>query len=335
MKKFLIKMLTVFSPIWILSLAYIVLDPFMVIHSYDNYHIENQKRFDNKAGLTLNYDFVGTVTLLKNTVKPNSYIFGSSRSRFYDVADWKRYLPPGAACFHFDGSGEPVWTVQKKVDFLDKHGYRIDNALFVLDHHLLSTDRPGDGHLFIISPQLVNNDNLVKFHGSFFRAFCNPAFLYAYFDLLFSKTYKPYMKKLGFVNILVTTSDTQTNEVRWEIDGLGDDYYTGDVKAMFYERGSEQTYYPPAIKKSQTEILKNIRAVFDRHETNYKIIVNPLYDQKKLDGRDLNELRNIFGERNIYDFSGINDFTGDFHNYYEPSHYRPRVAREILRQIYR
>ena len=36
----------------------------------------------------------------------------------------------------------------------------------------------------------------------------------------------------------------------------------------------------------------------------------------------------------LYDFSGINDYTHTFRNYYETSHFKPSVATEILNKVY-
>ena len=42
----------------------------------------------------------------------------------------------------------------------------------------------------------------------------------------------------------------------------------------------------------------------------------------------------LFGKDRVYDYSGSNDITADYHNYYELSHYRPSVSARILRDIY-
>ncbi|KAA6318040.1 hypothetical protein EZS27_031899 [termite gut metagenome] len=47
---------------------------------------------------------------------------------------------------------------------------------------------------------------------------------------------------------------------------------------------------------------------------------------------DLEYLENVFGEDNVFDFLGINTFTQDYTNYYDDSHYRPHVAREIMKK---
>ena len=63
-------------------------------------------------------------------------------------------------------------------------------------------------------------------------------------------------------------------------------------------------------------------------------MISPLYNKMKLHNEDLEYLKKVFGETNVFDFSGINKFTNDYRNYYESSHYRPHVAREILKIVY-
>jgi hypothetical protein len=88
------------------------------------------------------------------------------------------------------------------------------------------------------------------------------------------------------------------------------------------------------IKETQKKMLAEIFAKFQNDKTNYKIIINPLYDQEKLNSEDLIILNKIFGKENVFDFSGRNEITNDFYNYYELSHYRPHVAKMIMDIIY-
>ncbi len=81
-------------------------------------------------------------------------------------------------------------------------------------------------------------------------------------------------------------------------------------------------------------LLRNMKKIFDQQHTQYRIVISPLYDQVKLSSRDVTVLQNIFGSENVFDFSGINTITADMHNYYEGSHYRPHVARQIMDSIY-
>jgi len=344
MKQFLSKIIIFILPVIIififLIIIYVFFDPFMVIGSYDNYYAENQRRFDNKANLTMNRDMVSTNTLLYNTEKKNigynSFILGNSRSMFYNISDWKRYLSVDAICFHYNSFGESLYAMGKKIEFLDKLNIDLKNVLLVFDHESLKEDKPSKSHLNMITPILVNNDNLLEFHANFFKAFINPMFLIAYFDLRITKIYKPYMKKAGLSDYHIAY-DVLTNEYRWDyIDSLleNNQYYTPIVMQSFYKRNAIEKISPIAIKKNQIEILEKIQVILKNHNTDYKIIISPLYDQEKLNPQDLAKLQEIFGIDKVFDFSGINAITDDYRNYYENSHYLPKVANDILGKIY-
>ena len=81
-------------------------------------------------------------------------------------------------------------------------------------------------------------------------------------------------------------------------------------------------------------MLQEIFDIFTKHKTNYKVIINPLYDQVKFNNQDLNYLIQLFGKDKVFDFSGVNKFTNDYKNYYETEHYRPTVANEVMKEIY-
>ena len=78
----------------------------------------------------------------------------------------------------------------------------------------------------------------------------------------------------------------------------------------------------------------NIKRILDEDHTNYRILINPLYDQMKLDTNDMKVIVRVFGKENVFDFSGVNDITDDRRNFYEISHYRPQVAARMLDTAY-
>jgi hypothetical protein len=102
----------------------------------------------------------------------------------------------------------------------------------------------------------------------------------------------------------------------------------------FYPRESIPSYSPVSIQDQQKIMLSEIENIFQKWNTDYKIIFSPIYDQLKLNKQDLIYLENLFGKQNVFDFSGINEITNDYTNYYEWSHYRPHAAREILLILY-
>lgn len=322
-------------PLTIIGLLYIVFDPFKVLYNYNSFIESN-----SKGMVTLNQDYISTTTFVNNSEKINynSFILGNSRSIFYQVSDWKKYLNQDDRCFHFDASSESLWALSKKIEFIDKKGDSIKNILLVLDYSVIIQDKPKSGHLFIISPTLVDNSNVFDFHKTFFSAFLSPKFFYAYIDFKISNKVKPYMRKNSLLDDDPRNYDVLTNELRFDYFEnlmLEDKYYTPERLAVFYERDTiNQKISPECIFENQKLIFNNIQNISRKHNTKIKIIINPLYDQLKLNQKDLDYLKILFGKENVFDFSGINKFTNDYKNYYENSHYRPHVAREIMEIVY-
>jgi len=322
-------------PTVIASSIYIYFDPFKVLRNYDAFVVS-----DTKGMVNLNRDFVSTTIFNNNNkkMKYNSFIFGNSRSLFYLVADWKPHLNENAKCFHYDASGESLWAINKKIEYIDKQGNKIDNILLILDYPTLIQDKGRDGHLSVISPDLVNNSNFFEFHRTFFLAFLTPKFLYAYLDFKIAGKIKPYMKKGALLDDSPRNHDFITNELRFDyFDTLiaKGKYYTPKRLEPFYKRDTlVQKYSPLCILENQKAMLSNIKSIANKHHTQLKVVISPLYDQKKLNTDDLKFLQQVFGNSNVFDFSGINSITNDYRNYYENSHYRPSVTKEILKVVY-
>jgi hypothetical protein len=335
MKKFIKTILLFLIPFLILLAYYIVLDPFMVIKKYDKFYDS-----DSKGWVGLNRDYISTTTFDNNYRKRqyNSFIFGNSRSLFYQVSDWKNHLTANSNCYHFDASRESLYGLYKKVKYIDSKNLKIKNALVILDYVTLSQEKPKAGHLYIISPLLENYSNILLFHLEFLKAFLSPKFLFAYFDFRISGKVKPYMKKGDLIDDRPMKYDITWNEIRFDVfeDLISKGkYYNEERMKSFIKKDTLQTISPVAITEKQKKILKEILDVFHKHKTDYKIIISPQYNQVKLNTRDLYFLIQLFGEKNVYDFSGKNKFTIDYHDYYERSHYRPHIAREIMTIIYK
>ncbi|MCF8429431.1 MAG: hypothetical protein K9G64_04800 [Bacteroidia bacterium] len=335
MKSFIFKILLFTVPFLLMLVFYIALDPFKVVKKYDNF-------FDTNANgrVALNKDFISTTNFdnqYKNE-KYNSFIFGNSRSIFYQVSDWKKFIDSNSQCYHFDASGECIYAIHKKVKYIDSKGLKIKNVILVLDYTTLIQYKPKSGHLFVIPPQLVNNRNILTFHFEALKAFLSPKFLLAYIDYKISGKVKPYMTADYLIEDSPIWYESKTNEIRFstfEKMIAAGTFYTADKKKIFSERDKNLNLYPISISKSQKFMLKEIYDIFKKHGTNYKIIINPLYNQTKFNEQDLIFLKEIFGKEKVFDFSGINKITNDFNNYYETEHYRPTVALEIMKEIYK
>jgi len=333
---FLKKLGLLAIPLVAIVIIYILADPFKVIRNYPSFYKSGYPCYIN-----LNRDYVSTTTLDNNysTVNYNSFILGNSRSGFFEVKDWKQHLNNNPICFHFDAAGENIYGIYKKVKYLDNKVSHIDNILLILDYSTLSGTEPMKGHLFIISPQLENNRNIFEFHLEFFKVFSNPKFLFAFVDFnLFGKI-RNYMKYGAIFYDMPIYYELISNEVRFpyveSIINKDESLYYSQPSNIFYMRTGEVKYSPPCIYDKSLMLLEKIKNVFDKHKTNYKIIINPLYDQIGLNEDDVRSLCRIFGTENVFDFSGINAFTNDYRNYYDLEHYRPHVARKIMEKIYK
>ncbi len=334
MRPYLTKLLFFISPFLLVSSLYFVLDPFKVIHSYESYYVSGQPEY-----IVLNRGYVSTETFMRQYPQHryNSFIFGNSRSLFWQVQDWKPWLAADASCFHFDGSDESLFTLSRKVRFLDERDVRIDNALLIVDHSVLYWADGRNGHLIATPPRLVGHSNLLPFHASFFFSYLDPRFLLAYFDFMIFGRFREYMRDHNVLNAEPMTYDAAANEIRYpqfEKAIAEGSYYSGHRKEVFSRREKNPRPYSPCLGREHVRLLKEMRHIFSTHGTDVRIVISPLYNQRPLARRDLETLRSIFGPDRIYDYSGMNDITADYRNYYELSHYRPFVAARILREIY-
>lgn len=318
MNKFLIKSFLFSSPVLLMVIFYFIYDPFDVLHKNSYSNVPNR-------------DFVSTEAFIRNysAYKYDSYIFGNSRSIFFEVIDWEKHIT-FKNCFHFDASGESLYGIEKKLSFLYGLNVEMRNVLLLVDYETLMETNNSKGHLFIKHP-LISGESYYSFQKEFFSAF---------FDIYYLKS----LVLSTFLSQKQVDNDNSDynikyNEIKYSkyermIEKNPDDYYIPKTN-IFYKRDSLQSYYPQIIGKKQKDILSNIASILNQKKTYYKIIINPLYDQKKIDTLDLKELKNIFGKSNVFDFSGINFITEDVHNYYETSHYRPHVSRMILNEVYK
>jgi len=326
--KFFIKTGFLSAPVLFIVILYLVFDPFKVLYSYSSYYISGEPSY-----VILNRDYVSTETFIQKypTFKYNSFIFGNSRSIFYEIKDWQKYLSSNK-CFHFDASGETIYGINKKINYLNANNILIKNALIIIDYETLQGISDSKGHLFLKHPILYNGD-YYPFQIEYIKTFFDLDFLKAY--LLF----KLFDIKSKSLDDRPFDYNSENNEIKFTtyenmINKNPDDYYL-PRKSVFFKRDTIQQYSPIVIKDKQKEMLTEISNILRKDNANYKIIINPLYNQQKLNLADLNILKSLFGNENVFDFSGINEITNNMYNYYETSHYRPHVAKMIIDEIYR
>ena len=142
----------------------------------------------------------------------------------------------------------------------------------------------------------------------------------------------------GILNFVKIKIDTITNDLELvdrekNISENKIEYYR-IKKNEFYVRYKETIDSVNTIQNEQLFMLYEIKKIFEKHKTKFKVIISPLYEQKKMNSIDFNILKNIF-RQNLYDFSGKNKFNDDKFNFYETSHFRTNVGDSILNYIYK
>ena len=324
MRHFIIKTILFLLPFAGLLLWYSIEDPFMVVRNYENYcPVSSFRTCSNDA-----FRGIRLMDQYKDSLLYNSFILGSSRSDFYYVDEWKKYLGDSAVCFHFNQSGDNLLGLVQRAEYLCKRYDRIDNVLIIIDHELLADVIPNTGPLFMEPYQVTPEFDFLSFHWEFVKSFFSVKYQKSFWQNRTDNThtgyYNPYLNELY---------KPEAEAMIVENPSL---YYQSLPKNYkLYKRDTVQHFSPPILKGEQLELLDRLLFCLSEKRAKYKVIVSPLFDQIKLNQRDSLYLSNLFSAENFHDFSGINDFTRDTLNYYENSHYRPLLCAQLLKIAYK
>jgi hypothetical protein len=329
-KLFLKKFFIFLTPFIVVCILAFSMDPFKIWFEYDDYYKNNF--------VTLNRELVCFKLFKQNKDihKYNSFIFGSSRSQAFKIKEWKKYLDEDSLGFHFDASGEGIYGIYNKLNYLEKNNLPIKNVLILLDYDTLTTTKNRQGYLFISPPEL-SGEASYKFYKEFIVANISPIFILGYLDYKIFSQYRDYMSALFNKSKYDNVSDNITADLFYGYDQMikedNDGYYKKLVEKGIFDRNKKHK----SIEKlglDEKDLLEKISRILKRNKSNYKIIISPVYDQISIDKERLDLIELLFDKNNVFNFSGKNKFTESIYNYYEDSHYRPHVANQIMEQIY-
>lgn len=206
--------------------------------------------------------------------------------------------------------------------------------LIVLDRASLSHFELLTGYSNVL-PSAISGSNPLTVQLAFIQGFATPDFLFPYLKYRMTGKVELKMKRMNpYGRIRDSRNNDAFNPREKMIEKDGEAYWE-KRKNEFPERDGTITVNDPAIYQKQRKVLDEIMAVLCRHNTSIRVLISPDYDQKELHPDDRKILQSIFGKENVYDFSGINEFTKDYHNYYESGHYRPLLGNKLLERIYK
>ena len=323
----IVRKLVLFAiPFWALIALYVYDDPFMVLRKYDQYD----------SDVMLNEHHVGW-QIYKNhndSVHFNSFILGNSCTMAFRCGEWEKYLAPGDRTIRLFGNAESIKAISLKLRALDREGAEIKNVLIILDRASLSHFEllTGPGNIL---PSAISGRNPFAVQLAFMQGFAMPDFLFPYLKYRITGKVELTMKRMNpYGKVRDSKNNDAFNPREKQIEQEGEAYWK-NRKIEFPERDGTVTIAAPAIYQKQRKVLDEIMEVLRRHNTSIRVLVSPDYNQNELHPDDREILQSIFGKENVYDFSGINEFTEDYHNYYEAGHYRPLLGNKLLERIYK
>jgi hypothetical protein len=329
--KYLKNVLLASAPFLCLILSYFLSDPFKVLYKYEVFYPFEQPY------IPLNRDYVSTESFITNDPKYHydSFVFGNSSSIFFEVKDWQSFINY-RNCFHFDASAESLFGIATKLRFLDENHAKINNALIVIGPQALGETENTKGHLVIKDPS-ISKESWLQFHFEFLKVFLNNDFFLRYFAF---KIFPKNLSYSGFIlDLRLIAYNQKLNEIRFSsteniIKNDKDSYYSSRMSKFFYRVDSKKKSYQPFIHDKQLQLLREIAGILKRHNTSFRIVISPHYDQIMVNSIDLDCLYSIFGRNNVFNFSGVNCITSNFYNYYDNGHFRPHIAKIIMKKIY-
>jgi hypothetical protein len=331
MKKLVFKTILFLLPTLIVPMTMVFIDPFKIWFDYDDYY-EDSICMLNRGSVCLSL-----YNKNKSDHEFDSFIFGNSRSQAYKVCDWKKHLSELSEPFHFDASGEGILGVLNTLKYIDQVGGKLSNVLLVLDEGMMMKNQNKKGYL-LIAPPALSKESKFDYYKTFLSTSMDAHFVFGYLDYKIFNDYKSYMNTW---HLDLTLKGDNINGDIWyesydeEIENDSIKYYNNLIKmGAFYPREDGKTYNVKGMSEIEKDQLVAIATILKSQNSNCKIIISPLYNQKKISEERLNYLIEVFGPKSVFNYSGKNTFTEEIGNFYESNHFRPHVARALMNEVY-
>jgi hypothetical protein len=308
----------------------LITDPFKTLHPFSFQYFDEANR-----------DYLSSELYLRNNpiYHYNSFIFGSSRCCGFNTYHWKHYLPENTRQYLFQAWAESLTGIEQKIDYIDKNGNDIDNAIVMLDIPFSFSEEQLSQKVLFIKHYKFSKQSKLAFQAALFYGFAQKPSKWA-------SSIKAYLHPV----IAVFPADTISNDwgtrnryaefsVQPQKDSLSNCSATN--KAAFLQQidhfsDADLQVSEPLINEMFLRKLTHIKEVFDRHQTDYRIVISPgyCYTHPAINPKDLYLLREIFGDDKVFDYSGKNNITMDCYNFSDPNHFGLSVGWQIIEDMY-
>lgn len=316
-------------PVLLLAVIYLITDPYKTIRPF------SLEYFDDK-----NRDYLSSELFLMNypEQKYDSYVFASSRGCGINTYHWAKYLPEGSKPFLFQSWGETLVGIDQKVSYIDNHNYSLNNALVLLDvPDVFDKKQVKTEAISIKDPRISGQPRWIHQIILFYDFIQKPS----QWIQAIRRWIESPSPNVGFDPI---TNDWSRDNCTRDLssppakDSLNN--ISSIAKAVFLKQISDapdtSLVSPPLMNEDCMIALKHIKAIFEKRNTSYKIVIAPGYyaTSSAISPTDLAILKDIFGPENVFDYSGKNELTSDYNNFSDPGHFGLFVGWHMIEDIY-
>lgn len=328
----LIKSLFLALPFIALIGLYIVKDPFMILREYDDY--------DRPEFVLSNIGHISWLKFKKNNPSKHydSFILGASCTAAYQSNFWQKHIK--GSVIRLTSNNNSLYELVEMLEALEKEPHqKINNILIVSEPILLAVDKEESGVLHAF-PTEVSGKSMISLNIDYLKAFFDIPFLSAYIKHNFFGISNDATKL--YLNDNKCFADHYTNDAvgirvkEQEINSKGETVFYKERQEQFAGVDTMHRETMPALfGDSQIALFKRVKAVAQRHNTNLKIAIGPNLETGYMNPKDDAILREIFGDKNVvnYNVPAHKDLEKK-ENFYDKVHYRPHIAKQILRDLY-
>ena len=331
MGKFLKRIaLLVTLPVLLLLGVYLLTDPFTMLKPFSLQYFDPTNR-----------DYMSTELFLKNypSQKYDSYVFASSRGCGINTYHWLKYLPQGSRQYMFQAWSETVTGINQKITYIDKIGGDIKNAIVLIDIPGSFAEPQLSKSALAIKDYKMSGQSKFSFYSILFWDFLQKP------SLWYSSVINWFQKEVPVIGFDTISNDWEKSNATSNLSAIPPKDSLSNcsaiVKTTFLQEAtmyseSDIVESDPLISTNIQEQLLNIKSIFDKHGTDYKIIISPAYCYKHptINCEDLAFLFSTFGKDNVFNYSGKNELTSDCYNFSDPNHFGLSVGWQIIEDIY-
>ena len=330
----LCKVFALALPFFFLLGSFVVVDPFMIIKDYKDYD-------HPRANFGLqNLGYISWLKFKKNNPSKHydSFILGASCTLTYQSKYWKEYI--NGRVFRLPSNDENLYEIVNLLEALEKQPHqKIRNILIVSEPRLLAIDEETKGimHTF---PREVSGRSMFSLGTDYIKGFFSMPFNYSYMKYVVSRMIGRKTGDLAENNQGIadtkTNDDLSISQREADINSKGLLAYYKEKKEVFAGVDTMRHETMPALfGDSQIALLKRVKAVAQHHNAKLKIAIGPNLETGYMNPKDDAILREIFGDKNVvnYNVPAYKDLEKK-ENFYDKVHYRPHIAKQILRDLY-